>query len=201
MPVFSLFPIPVYETSLDRPLTEKEITFVGNHEQKVNKNEGNFTSRDREILNRSEMSSLKEFILNQTRAYINTVIAPKEQLDPYISLSWLNYTYENGFHHKHSHSNSIISGVFYIQVLEDDKIVFYNQKYKALDITPKQYNIFNSESWWIPVQQNSLLLFPSDLVHGVEKNVHNKTRVSLAFNIFCRGDFGNRHGLNWLQLQ
>ena len=40
------------------------------------------------------------------------------------------------------------------------------------------------------VENGKLLIFPSNLMHKIGKNESNKVRYSLAFNIFCRGTFG-----------
>ncbi len=49
-------------------------------------------------------------------------------ITPYITQSWLNYTETNQYHHKHQHPNSLVSGVFYINCDDKfDKIKFFNQ--------------------------------------------------------------------------
>ena len=62
------------------------------------------------------------------------------------------------------------------------------------------FNIFNSFAWWIPVKENDLILFPSDLEHGVDTVTLDHTRISLAFNVFVKGEFGNKKNLKWIKL-
>ena len=62
-----------------------------------------------------------------------------------------------------------------------------------------EYNIWNSRSWFVSVENNTLILFPSWLEHSVEPNEKATTdRISLGFNIFAKGFFGNKGFLNEL---
>jgi hypothetical protein len=42
-------------------------------------------------------------------------------------------------------------------------------------------------------------MFPSSLTHGVENVVADDTRVSLAFNSFIKGTFGDKESLTELK--
>ena len=200
MIIYNLFSTPVYTSSLDRKLTKKEINFIQSQELKVRKNNGNFCSNDDEILNNPEMANLKGFILTKVNEYFDNIICPLGQVEPYITLSWLNYTHKNEYHPQHYHGNSIISGTLYVQSTDTDKIWFHNNKHSNISLTPKEYNQYNASSWWFPTPQNSIILFPSELVHSVEPVETDTTRISLAFNVFCRGEWGMKESLNWIKL-
>ena len=114
----SIFPTPVYTSNLNRPLTKKEKNLI--EKSKINpiKNEGNITSADNYILKRKEFSQLKKDLDLYVKDYFDKIISTDNNIQPYITQSWLNYTEINQFHHKHEHPNSLISGVFYIDCLE-----------------------------------------------------------------------------------
>jgi uncharacterized protein (TIGR02466 family) len=200
MIIHNLFSTPVYTSSLDRKLSKKEINFIQSQESKVRKNNGNFCSNDVEILNNPEMANLKKFILTKVNEYFDNIICPLGQVDPYITLSWLNYTHKNEYHPQHCHGNSIISGTLYVQSTDTDKIWFHKNKHSNISLTPKEYNYYNASSWWVSTPQNSIIMFPSDLVHSVAPLETDTTRISLAFNVFCRGEWGMKESLNWLKL-
>jgi ectoine hydroxylase-related dioxygenase (phytanoyl-CoA dioxygenase family) len=63
------------------------------------------------------------------------------------------------------------------------------------------FNLWNSDFWKVQVKNNTIVLFPSSLYHSVEKNVNDCERVSIAFNVFARGEFGTDEGLTYLKLQ
>jgi len=113
----------------------------------------------------------------------------------------LNYCKKGEFHHQHKHPNSFISGIFYVKSnANKDKIYFYKNQYQQLSITTKNYNLYNSESWWLEVETGDLILFPSSLEHKVA-TVETDLRVSLSFNTFLKGTLGSNRELTELVLE
>jgi uncharacterized protein (TIGR02466 family) len=197
----SIFPTPIYISKLNRELTNKELLFIDNTKLDVYKNEGNTTSTDNYILNKEEFKDLKIDLHLKVQDYFDKIISPANNITPYITQSWLNYTETNQYHHKHQHPNSLVSGVFYINCDEKfDKIKFFNENYKTIKPEIKEWNIWNSESWWFPVKTGSVILFPSSLTHMVETKEGTNTRISLAFNVFIKGTLGNNKSLTELIL-
>ena len=104
--------------------------------------------------------------------------------------------------HAHAHPNSVISGVFYFKAdLNEDKIFFQNTTYNQIYLEPKGFNTFNSSSWWFPIKNGELILFPSSTRHYVETKSTNNLRVSLAFNVFVKGKLGTKETLTELILK
>lgn len=202
MEVISIFPIGVGRFFYENDLSTIKEYIEKNIANDVIVNTGNTTSKNVEVLELKEFEELKKFINSSVKEYFDNIICADGNIEPYVTLSWINFTEQGQFHHKHWHGNSILSGVFYINaVAEHDKINFYHEKKSAIELTPKSYNLFNSTAWWIPVKEGDLILFPSDLEHGVDTVKFDHTRVSLAFNVFVRGEFGNKHQLKWLSLK
>jgi hypothetical protein len=50
--------------------------------------------------------------------------------------------------------------------------------------------MWNSETWWFPVERGKLIMFPSSTTHEVKVKKGSNTRVSLAFNTFYKGKIG-----------
>jgi uncharacterized protein (TIGR02466 family) len=197
-----IFPTPIYISKLNRELTNKELSFIDKTKLDVYKNEGNTTSNDNYILNHKLFKDLKTDLYLRVKDYFDKVISPTDTITPYITQSWLNYTETNQYHHKHQHPNSLVSGVFYINSdKEFDKIKFYKKDiYQTIKPEVKDYNIWNSESWWFSVKTGDIILFPSSLIHMVETKEGNNTRISLAFNVFIKGTVGNNKNLTELVL-
>ena len=192
----NIFPSPVYIAKRDSDLTsneEKDISSIVKEGMK--KNVSNFSSTNSYIFDEN-LKELKQFCEQQIKIYVEQVINPKEELDFYITQSWLNMTEPGEFHHTHYHQNSIISGVFYIAAEEDDKITFSDpnaQVKELIEFEQKAYNLWNSSNWFFPSITNELILFPSWLGHRVESNEKATTdRISIAFNTFVRGNLGER---------
>ena len=107
-----LFPTPVYVAKSNSDLTSKE-EIEKIIQQGMKKNTRNSTSINSYIFNEN-LKELKQFCEQQLKLYVKDVICPKEELDIYITQSWINITKPDEFHHDHFHQNSLISGVFYV---------------------------------------------------------------------------------------
>mgnify|MGYP003143907616 FL=1 len=196
--IHALFATPVYVTELNRKLTSKETNFK---KIKQIKNYGNYKSNDSYILNTKQFSNIKKELDIAIKDYFNKIISPKNKITPYITQSWLNYTNTNEHHHKHNHPNSLVSGILYLNANEKfDKVEFYRDDYNMIKPEIKNFNFFNSESWWLPVKTGQIMLFPSSLSHSVSIKKGTNNRVSLAFNVFIKGGVGSLNDLTRLVL-
>ena len=117
--------------------------------------------------------------------YFQKIITPKTNVLPYITQSWVNWTKKGEEHHKHAHSNSLFSGVFYIDADEEyDSIKFFKRHtYESLTIEPYEHHLFNSESWTFKVKTGDIILFPAYMLHGVTPHNNLKPRKTVSFNI------------------
>ena len=196
-----IFPTPIYISKLNRELTPLELKFVDKNKKDFYKNDGNITSNNNYILNEKPFANIKKELDLRVQDYFDKVISPANNITPYITQSWLNYTETNQYHHKHAHPNSLVSGVFYINCHEEhDKIKFFNDNYKTIKLEIKDWNLYNSESWWFSVKTGDVILFPSSLTHMVETKQGDNTRISLAFNVFIKRTVGNNKNLTELHL-
>ena len=200
--IHALFAMPVYITKLKREFTSEENKFTNKIKLRCCKNIGNRTSNDSNIINNKQYSSLRKELNKIVKDYFNKIICSSNNIKPYITQSWLNYTDTNQYHHIHKHPNSLVSGILYINADKDnDKVKFYNDKYSMIDIETEKFNAFNSRSWWFPVETGQVFLFPSSLSHSVETKKGKNTRISLAFNVFIEGTIGSKEDLNELTLR
>jgi uncharacterized protein (TIGR02466 family) len=199
--IHSIFPIPVYFSKLNRKFSKKELNIFEYYKNNAVKNVGNITSNNNYILNLNPLKKLKKDIELFIEDYFKKIITTSNEVKPFITQSWLNYTKNNEFHHSHEHPNSLVSGVLYINAdIDNDKIIFHTKKYNQIDLIPKEYNLYNSRSWFFPVETNQIVLFPSSTTHSVEQKKGNNTRLSLAFNVFVKGKIGSNEDLTELNL-
>ena len=85
-----------------------------------------------------------------------------------------------------------------------DKINFLDPNHNLKErysFSSTEYNVWNSRTWFVSVENNILVLFPSWLEHSVEPNEKaTKNRISLSFNVFAKGIFGGKDAVNELIL-
>ena len=198
MIVHTLFPSTVCFFDLGRDLTKKEMAFIMNQKQKPN--EGNSTSVNDSLLEDKTLENLKTFINDCFNNYAENVLRIKENASINITQSWANFTKKGEFHHRHSHSNSYLSGVFYVKADDKlDKIMFFKDGYNQIKLEPKDFNVHNSDSWFFNVKCNQFAVFPSSLTHMVPAT-ETEERVSISCNTFPQGILGDSSKLTGLKL-
>ena len=94
---------------------------------------------------------------------------------------WANINYPNDINWPHFHGDEL-AGVYYINATKDSGNLFlqsydYSEKQKI-----KRYLVYKDLKSIEPVN-DKLVLFDADCIHGVDKNLSNKNRVSISFNI------------------
>jgi len=203
MPIYSLFPEPIYFSKLERSLTKEELKMVNKYKKKTSKNVGGNTfTYDNQILEHKTLKHLKKDLYKMIMDYFNKIVCPPNPLIPYISQSWFNYTQPGERHHNHAHPNSYISGVLYIAANKEvDRIKFHKTGYERIRLEATQFNMYNSRSWWYPVGTADVVLFPSYLVHGVDTAQGPNTRTSLSFNVFIKGNLGSKKEITELIIE
>ena len=203
MRVEHLFPEPVYSSKLDRALTKKELKTISQYKKEPVPNAGYMSSSENYVLKNKALNNLKKDLHTKVMDYFDKVICTDNPITTYITQSWINSTKSDQFHHKHNHPNSLISGVFYISAdKEVDSITFHRAFLEdGIKLNTTKHNMFNSISCKFLVETGNILLFPSSLVHGVEKKKGNNIRISLSFNVFFKGTIGNKTNLTELILE
>ena len=181
--LLQVFPTPVlilkYENSLD-----KEIKFVEKLKLQLNGGDnGNYKTENTYILKSKKLNKIKKFIEESIKIFSEDVLGYEDKL--YITQSWANSNPKGSFHHAHTHSNSIISGVFYLRKSKDNPPILFNKTADtSISIKSKKFNTFNSGQLLIPVNEGELIMFPSNLNHNVPINNSDTVRLSLSFNTF-----------------
>jgi uncharacterized protein (TIGR02466 family) len=199
MEIYNLFPTAIGKFYYDN-ITKKELDYVTNTLE-YERNASNMVSKEREVLTHKPMKKINDFIQSSLDQYFHNICKPANDVSLYTTISWTNITNKNEWHHKHAHPNSFLSGVFYLQTTEDDKIHFYKDTYKQVSLTVSEFNIYNSEGWWYPAGTGTLLIFPSSTMHEVHTVTHDTPRISLSFNTWIRGTIGNKQNLTHLYMK
>lgn len=199
--VFHLFATPVGIVDLRGP-TPAEMEFMNSLEKR--KNWGNMSSVDTHILEREEMSDLRDMIKEMVDEFFDGVFEPDGDLKLRFTQSWVNYSDSDHYHPQHAHANAAISGVYYpCSEAEGDQINFYSplRPYQRLELVSRTDNPNTAQGFTVGAMTGRLVLFPSYLEHAVPKiEARKKTRVSLSFNTFYEGTLGSEQTLTELKV-
>jgi len=187
--IYPLFATGVYKNKLNITLTNNELADIYdlNSSKQIL---GTKLSNDKFILERPELQRLKNILLDEVKEYFNTVMGYEFEI--YITNSWCNIAGHAEGQTLHNHANSVVSGVFYLDVDQSQpSITFVNPTPPfLLNMRSQQYNMFNSLEFDIPLEDNTVILFPSQCFHYVKSNPTTNNRVSIAFNTFVKGNIG-----------
>jgi len=203
MLLLKLFPTPVAVFDF-KSLSEEETSTIVNTPSGNTKKTylENVSSNDKNILKNEKLKRLREAIQTCIDRYKNEVMSCDEEL--YMTNSWVNFLPPQQKHPMHYHSNSIVSGVYYIKTDEktpDLELEHPNTNLWRLTWKRKKFNHENNLSTFVKARNNRLVLFPSTVWHSVNKNLSSETRISISFNTFLRGNLDSNDYLAELPLK
>lgn len=145
---------------------------------------------DKTILNDVELDALYNYILEQSREFCYIIGVDVNLVHPVISSLWISTIGYHGNHPYHTHCpDSHISGTFYVNIDAGSAPItflsrfFYNDVWYNLPFIKK--NQYSAPSIKIPPINGRLIMWKSDLIHGVLRN-ETKIRVAISFNILLQ---------------
>ena len=157
---------------------------------------GNCKTEDSYILEHKELSKIKTWIKEKIKKYAKDVISTETDL--IITNSWANRNEPGAGHPTHHHQNSIISGIFYLNVTSSmPPTQFYNRYLPMIQLQRFTHNSMNAEYVDAPMTNGDLIMFPSDIMHSVNINQQNDIRYTLSFNTFAK-ELGNDRQLSYV---
>jgi hypothetical protein len=141
------------------------------------------THKTNNLIHYKEYDLLIIEILNRVRAFGEAMgFCSKTQMQNlYIANMWANRSVEGDFNFPHVHTNSIFSGVYYLESPVNSIITFYDNVYN-MAVDPKDLNVFSYRHTQYPCITNSMFLFKSDLLHGNERQPTGN-KLAISFNV------------------
>ena len=192
MNYFEIFPTLVGETilsdiSLDN--IENYKNHLSNLEYETSGGGDYRGTLNQQVLDDPIFSDLKFKILKYATEYLEHHGFIFEDIQ--IASSWGTLTHINEISQKHFHTNSYISGVYYLE--DSSNINFYSPIEDKWFLKLQRNNIPHDPhtcyfQYYTP-KPNSLIFFPSYLVHSIEVSKKNHRR-SISFNIVPKGEIG-----------
>ena len=148
------------------------------------------------ILNDPKLSRCKEYIIKNLEDYKNEM---GWDCKFFITQSWVIVDNKGVSTYQHTHPNSFLSGVLYLQNLDSVPLEFHPSDYPTIQPTIKYYNINNSLKWDVSLK-NGLVIFPSNLRHSAPPNTSDIPKVAISFNVFINSKIGDEYQLKGLDL-
>jgi uncharacterized protein (TIGR02466 family) len=185
-----LFPVPIYKSKVDHTLSDDALDKINNGKYVEGHNK-TYIDCNYRFLDDPLFLKLKEELQTHVTNYTKDVFAYDAEV--YITQSWLNFNPPGSCHTAHNHSNSVFSGVYYVTLPKGSPfLTFHKPLTHMFSFTPTEWNPYNSNVWTIALEEQEVVIFPSELRHEVLTNYTNENRISIAFNTFVRGYIGDK---------
>lgn len=94
-------------------------------------------------------------------------------------MAWVGVGEPDSENREHTHTNSFISGTMYFQSEGTGRIEFMSQHYVYRTMLPQWP--YHGSAYYEP-EDGDMLLFPSYLLHKIERNPSQHQRINMSFN-------------------
>ena len=163
---------------------------------------GLYLSKNTSLLENKSLASLKKLMVDKGKEYARDVLGIKDQI--YLVHSWSTINPTHAFHEPHEHPNVFISLVYYAQC-KDSFIRFILERTSIrecfnFDFTINKYNIYNSQTWDLPVEAGDIVIFPGHIRHASVANKVKLSRIIIGANFFIKGKIGNTKTVSHITL-
>ena len=188
MEIINLKAIPIVCERNVYSLNKKELNVIKKIKYRPPK-EGHYLSETAFLLENKTLAPLKKFIIEKAEEYTRNVLEIKDQI--YLTQSWSTIHTTNVFHPPHDHPNTFISLVYYAQC--KDGHLYFDLNTTSLrecfnfHYTINKFNIYNSQTWTLPVKKGDMVLFPGHIRHGSFPNKSRELRIVIGANFFIKG--------------
>ena len=180
--IVPLFSKPIYKSVLNLEVIE----YALEEAKKINYNYSIASPQDYLI---DKLAAFKGEIVNKVNDYLYNHLKINNSFSYYFPDSWFVKISPQNLGDKHTHSNSLFSGIVYLKTVSDGGIIkFFRNHYSShfnveYELPYDELNLYNSEVFLIDPHPGLILLFPSNILHGVTENSSKEDRYSFAFNI------------------
>ncbi len=186
------FPTPVWTLQLNnyQSINEQMYDFIKTSQTKDQEgtsksNIKGWHSKDFNMQENGPKNFIK-FILPAIEQVMTDMNWEKQQQSININSMWAIINTKGAANYQHQHSNSTISGAYYVRAPKNSgDIIFYDPRPAPVYTYPKAVNpnLLNAQVNGISPKEGALVLFPSYLDHSVNENLSNEERIVISFNI------------------
>jgi len=137
------------------------------------------------LLERPAFKSLQQHIFTEANAFSEVYGLDFGNHPPRITECWVNVYGQGDSQEAHNHSNSVISGIYYVAVPEGcGELLFHSPMSDSMLEPPTTApNNINTPMVALKPKAGEMVMFRSWLRHSVKPTRGKEERISIAFNI------------------
>lgn len=200
--MMNMFAVPLYRASLGRAFSDEEMQFFKAELSTPVAAISNYASANKKVLDAAPMQAIRTALQAHLDQFFRITFNTTNDVSLQITQSWLTRSQQGDSHHTHTHPNSVVSGVLYINLAPRDGINFYrNEDNIWYELIRQEDSYYNALRYFVQTSIGDIILFPSNIRHGVNQVTENIDRVSLSFNSFFSGELGREEYSNHLNIR
>ncbi len=200
--MMNMFAVPLYRASLGRAFSDEEMQFFKAELSNPVAAISNYASVNKKVLDAGPMQAIRAMLQAHLDEFFKITFNTANDVSLQITQSWLTRSQQGDSHHTHTHPNSVVSGVLYINLAPRDGINFYrNEDNTWYELIRDADSYYNATRYFVQTSIGDIILFPSNIRHGVNEVTENIDRVSLSFNTFFSGELGREEFSNHLSIR
>ena len=194
--IVNLKPTPIFCQNDFYFCDDKEIEAIKTNKHYKNNTmsgggDGNYVTIDGNIFISPELENLKNSLVTTFNNFIKNIMGIDTKFG--LERSWSTYNTKGSNHEHHRHPNIVWSAVYYVKCNEgainfdtDNGRTSINEAFN-FNYELNHRNVYNSDTWKIPVKTGTLLIFPGHVTHYGDKHLDDSERLLVGTNWFPRG--------------
>ena len=186
-----IFSTPLYSSRID---TKDELEVLERLVYTAPDDHGLMITENFNVLNMPEMIALKRQIDGEVERFVRDYLRIDNSTKFNMIRSWGVAIPPNKDTKSHHHGNSVISGVVYLDALQNSGDIRFEHLDKLFtrmfQFSYGERNQCTADFWQKTPQIGSIFLFPSNIKHKVMPNMTKTVRHSIAFDYWPSGEIG-----------
>tara|TARA_B110000503_G_scaffold89598_1_gene135639 strand:- start:12181 stop:12774 length:594 start_codon:yes stop_codon:yes gene_type:complete len=151
-------------------------------------NNGGWQSKDFKAGTYKEMNDFVDAVISMSAQCIHDYGYYENSYKFEMLNMWFNVNSVGNSNQIHTHAGSFISGVYYVSANSShSNLIFYKNLNEDFIVTSagdvERHTSISGATCRYPAKTGRLILFPSNLPHGVLPEQSSEERISLAFNL------------------
>jgi uncharacterized protein (TIGR02466 family) len=186
-----LFPTPLFQSKIIPEISWLEYIKGISYERVGN----GWMSSSKDLLKEPPLSELLEKLTDEAKYFSQQELRILPTISVDFIRSWSMKHVKGDWAQNHCHTNSILSGIYYLDVFENSGELCFekgtgNPSCFSTTLQPDLSEFVPCTSNWHThyPEVGDLLIFPSHLMHSVTPNNTNRDRYCISFDIFYRGN-------------
>ena len=189
------FPTPIYIADIKHPTLnqelERDITAWANKDKGITRTNIRGWHSTTDMHEKPEYQKLVSMLYDCQKTIYDQ---EHYESEPFLGNMWANINPPGGSNRAHQHPNSLWSGVYWIKTPKNcGHLKIDDPRSAAAMVRPKQKegqlpSRLYRETHYEPIA-GRCIMFPSWLMHCVDPNESNDTRISVSFNFLQKGMF------------